>query len=177
MSGVLGDDKRTLMAPKFGGRLDGYDDYWHYRRYWRDDLDDFSRMQYLDIKTYLNDDILTKVDRASMAVSLEARVPLLDHELMELVFRFPSALRNRDHELKYLFKQALRPYLSQEILYRKKKGFSVPLYAWLKEAKAGDLQPLYDTGLVEPNRFRRKNFTGADLWPFVVMGKWLHAHG
>lgn len=91
-----------------------------------------SRIQYLDMKTYLPGDILTKVDRASMAHGLEVRVPLLDHHLLEWVSGLPPALLLRGGEGKYLFKRALQAHLPEEILYRKKMGFSVPLAAWFR---------------------------------------------
>ena len=77
-----------------------YDDYWAYRKFWREDLPLASRLQYLDLKTYLPDDILTKVDRASMIVALEARVPLLDHKLVEEVFSWPDRIRSDGRTLK-----------------------------------------------------------------------------
>ncbi|MDC8756861.1 XrtA/PEP-CTERM system amidotransferase [Janthinobacterium fluminis] len=94
--------------------------------------DALSQVQYLDLKTYLPGDILTKVDRASMAHALEVRVPLLDHQLVEWIAGLPSDLKLRGGEGKYLFKKALRPYLPDALLYRGKMGFSVPLAAWLR---------------------------------------------
>jgi asparagine synthase (glutamine-hydrolysing) len=84
------------------------------------------------MKTYLPGDILTKVDRASMAHSLEVRVPLLDHKLMEWVSGLPPEYKLNGREGKYLFKKALRPYLPDEILYRPKMGFAVPLASWFR---------------------------------------------
>ena len=89
-------------------------------------------MQYADFKTYLPGDILTKVDRASMANSLEVRVPLLDHTLVEWAARLPSDLKLHGREGKYVFKDALEPYVSKEILYRPKQGFAVPLATWFR---------------------------------------------
>lgn len=91
-----------------------------------------SLIQYLDLKTYLPGDILTKVDRASMAHGLEVRVPLLDHQLVEWMSNLPPDLKLRGGTGKYLFKQALRPFLPDDILYRPKMGFSVPLAIWLR---------------------------------------------
>ncbi|MFM9437817.1 asparagine synthase (glutamine-hydrolyzing), partial [Janthinobacterium sp. CG_23.3] len=115
--------------------------------------DPLSQVQYLDLKTYLPGDILTKVDRASMAHALEVRSPLLDHELVEWISGLPPRLKLRGGEGKYLLKKALRPYLSEQILYRKKMGFSVPLAAWLRgplreRLRARLLAPtLADTGM------------------------------
>jgi asparagine synthase (glutamine-hydrolysing) len=90
------------------------------------------RIQYADMKTYLPGDILTKVDRASMATSLEVRVPLLDHELLEWAATLPPAFRLRGREGKYLLKKAMEGRLPHEILYREKMGFSVPLANWFR---------------------------------------------
>ncbi len=94
--------------------------------------DHLSRIQYLDIKTYLCEDILTKVDRASMAVSLEVRCPLLDHVFMEYAARVPAGLKLNGGEGKHIFKKALEPHLPGEILYRRKRGFAVPILEWLR---------------------------------------------
>ena len=91
-----------------------------------------SALQHIDMATYLPGDILAKVDRTSMAVSLESRVPLLDHRLMELVATIPSSLKLRDGNGKYLLKRAMAADLPPEILTRKKMGFGVPLSAWLR---------------------------------------------
>lgn len=91
-----------------------------------------NRELYTDIKTYLVDDILTKVDRASMAVALEVRVPLLDHKFVEFMARIPANCKLRGGVGKYLFKSAFRETLGTEIVDRPKQGFSVPLGEWLK---------------------------------------------
>ena len=94
--------------------------------------DPLSQVQYADFKTYLPGDILTKVDRASMASSLEVRVPLLDHTLVEWAARLPSRLKLHGREGKHVFKAALEPHVPKEILYRPKQGFAVPLAAWFR---------------------------------------------
>jgi asparagine synthase (glutamine-hydrolysing) len=91
-----------------------------------------SLVQYLDMKTYLPGDILVKVDRASMAHALEVRVPLLDHRLVEWVSGLPADFKLRDREGKYLFKKALERYLPEDVLYRPKMGFAVPLARWFR---------------------------------------------
>ena len=88
---------------------------------------------YIDSKTYLPGDILTKVDRMSMAVSLEARVPLLDHKLIEFVTRIPAGLKMRGMETKHLFKQAIADLVPREILNRPKMGFGVPIQHWINQ--------------------------------------------
>ena len=94
--------------------------------------DPLALIQYLDLKTYLVGDINTKVDRASMAHSLEVREPLMDHPLVEWLATLPSDLKVRGQEGKYLFKKAMEPHLSDDILYRPKMGFSVPLARWFR---------------------------------------------
>jgi len=89
-------------------------------------------LQYIDVYTYLPGDILTKVDLTSMAVSLESRVPLLDHKLMEFVATIPSSLKLRNGTGKYLLKRAMATSLPVEILTRRKMGFGVPLAAWFR---------------------------------------------
>lgn len=97
------------------------------------DTDDpLSMIQYLDIKTYLPGDILTKVDRASMAHSLEVRVPLLDHELVGWIATLPSSYKLHNGEGKYVFKKSLEKDLPHDILYRPKMGFRVPLQSWFR---------------------------------------------
>lgn len=92
---------------------------------------------YIDSKTYLPGDILTKVDRASMAVSLEARVPLLDHKLIEFVTRIPAGLKMAGLETKHVFKQAISDLIPAEILNRPKQGFGVPIEQWINRQLRG----------------------------------------
>ena len=106
------------------------------------------RAQYADLKLYLPGDILTKVDRASMAVSLEAREPLLDHRLIEFAARLPENLRVRGTTGKWLMKQAMRPTLSRDILFRPKMGFVTPIAAWLRGPLAGAARAIADGGLL-----------------------------
>jgi asparagine synthase (glutamine-hydrolysing) len=94
--------------------------------------DPLSMVQYLDFKTYLPGDILTKVDRASMAHSLEVRVPILDHHFVEWASGVPSSLKLRGQEGKYIMKKALRQLLDDDILYRRKMGFGVPVAQWFR---------------------------------------------
>jgi asparagine synthase (glutamine-hydrolysing) len=107
--------------------------------------------QYADIKTYLVDDILTKVDRMSMAHSLEARVPFLDHRVVEFASGLPSGLKLKGMKTKYLLKQAMAGKLPREVLTRKKEGFSIPIKNWLKE----ELQPMMREVLA-PDRLDRE---------------------
>jgi asparagine synthase (glutamine-hydrolysing) len=126
--------KSTLFSGDAVRALNGYDSAdvlrYHYER--ADSTDPLSRIQYVDIKTYLVDDILTKVDRASMANSLEVRCPLLDHKLMELIAQIPSNLKLRNGRGKYIFKKALEGIVPSDTLYRPKKGFAVPVAEWFR---------------------------------------------
>ena len=95
------------------------------------DGDQIDNLLYLDSKTYLPGDILTKVDRMSMASSLEARSPLLDHKLIEYVTRIPSHLKLKGNQTKYIFKKAVSGFVPPEILHREKQGFGVPINEWI----------------------------------------------
>jgi asparagine synthase (glutamine-hydrolysing) len=90
-------------------------------------------MQYLDLHTYIVDDILTKVDRASMMNSLEVRVPLLDHKFAELTFKVPSNLKLKGSEQKYILKKTMAPMLPASILDHPKQGFAVPISIWFND--------------------------------------------
>jgi asparagine synthase (glutamine-hydrolysing) len=152
--------KSHLLSPAVWERLNGYDSAEvlrsHYDR--ADTPDPLSRLQYVDIKTYLVDDILVKVDRASMANSLEVRCPLLDHKLMELIARIPSSLKLHHGQGKYIFKKAMQRVLSAEILNRKKRGFAVPVAEWFR----GELKEFAYGALFSPkdDLLNRKFLTG-----------------
>lgn len=95
--------------------------------------DFITNLQNLDLQTYLVDDILTKVDRASMANSLEVRVPLLDHKFAELTFKIPNRMKLNGQTQKYIFKKAMVNYLTPNVIEHPKQGFSVPLSNWFKD--------------------------------------------
>lgn len=126
---------RRLLSTEFGDVAESAADPGAFARLGRQGSapDYVSALQQIDMSTYLPDDILTKVDRTSMAVSLEARVPLLDHVLMEYVATIPSALKLRDGVGKYLLKRVMADSLPDEVLTRRKMGFGVPLGRWLRE--------------------------------------------
>ena len=144
------------------------------------------RLLYLDSKTYLPGDILTKVDRMSMAVSLEARVPLLDHVLIEFVARMPSSWKMRGLESKFIFKEAVKGLVPEEILHRPKQGFGVPIGAWINDQlreriddtlsdprtrQRGFIRPEYvDVLRAEHNRGRRDHSPA--LWTVLMFELW-----
>src|SRR5207237_2472599 len=115
-------EKPFILSDDVKKALGCYDSTDVFREYYEKagTSDPLSRIQYVDIKTYLTDDILAKVDRASMANSLEVRCPLLDHKLMELTASMPSRLKLRGTTGKYIFKKAMEPFLPADIIYRKK---------------------------------------------------------
>jgi asparagine synthase (glutamine-hydrolysing) len=149
--------------------------------------DPLALIQYLDLKTYLVGDINTKVDRASMAHSLEVREPLMDHPLLEWLATLPSDLKVRGQEGKYLLKKAMEPLLPDDVLYRPKMGFSVPLARWfrgplkqrVRDAVLGER--LMDTGwfdrrylthLVEAHQAGTSDYS-APLWTLLMFEAFL----
>lgn len=127
-------------------------------------------MQYLDQVTYLPDDILTKVDRASMAVGLEARVPFLDHRLIEFAWALPSVYKVKGRKGKWLLKELVHRYVPKELMERPKQGFGIPLAEWLRG-------PLYEwaENLLSEKRLLAEGFFDATLvrskWEGFVEGK------
>ena len=151
-----------------------------------DSDDPVEKLLYLDSKTYLPSDILTKVDRMSMAWSLEARSPLLDHKLIEYVTRIPSNLKLKGNETKYIFKRAIRDLVPREILHREKQGFGVPINEWinqqLKQRIVSDLSdrrsiergyfdPKYVSLLLDEHARGRRDNSPA-LWTLWMLELW-----
>ena len=152
---IVRDDLRSaLFSNSLKAELGGYNAVELFRAHaGRAQVHDaLSMVQYLDLKTYLVGDINTKVDRASMAHSLEVREPLMDHPLVEWLASLPTELKVRGDEGKWLLKKAMGPHLPHDIMYRPKQGFSVPLARWfrgplrerVREAVLGG--PMGDTG-------------------------------
>lgn len=120
---------------------------------WADVPDLTHRMMYLDTMTYLPDDILNKVDRAAMGVSLETRVPLLDHRVLEFAWTLPLSMKVRGSQSKWLLRQVLYRHVPKDLIERPKMGFGIPLDAWLR----GPLK-VWAEGLLDPMRLDREGY-------------------
>jgi len=187
---VMSDALRAkLFSPAFRTGLQGYNAIEVMRGHAaKSPTDDpLSLIQYIDMKTYLPGDILTKVDRASMAHALEVRVPLLDHQLVEWISGLPADMKLKGGEGKYIFKKSLEAHLPHDILYRKKMGFSVPLASWFRGPLAQRVRDsllgplLADTGifnlaflreLVEHHQSGRRDYS-ASIWTLLMFEAFL----
>lgn len=148
--------------------------------------DYLTRIQYVDTKLYLSEDILTKVDRASMLCSLETRAPLLDHEVIELAARMPPSFKLNGGETKYILKKAMEGILPDEILYRRKMGFGVPLVHWFKKdlteyardlllSKQARERGLFNTAYVESmldTHQKKGRDLSARIWALLFFEEW-----
>lgn len=135
MGGFIKEEKKDL-AQKLS-IPDDYDDYWYFRKYYKQELSVYHRLRYLDFHTYLPDDILTKVDRVSMAVSLECRVPFLSKAIIEYVFTLPDSIVLYQNQLKGIMKAAFKDTIPNAITNRPKEGFNLPSGTWGKNIRAG----------------------------------------
>ena len=181
--------RQRLYSASFKRELQGYSALTVFREHARRAPTDHPLLlaQYLDLKTWLPGDILTKVDRASMAHSLEVRVPLLDHRLVEWASSLPPGLKLRGGIGKYIFKKALESDLPHDVLYRPKMGFSVPLSAWLRGplaqrtrkamltgaiAECGYFEPATLDRLVQQHMAGRRDHS-ATLWKLLMLDAFL----
>lgn len=185
------DDKNGLYSDEFKRQLGGIEDVFSLSPF----REVFSRLPefdaingelYLDLVTYLPDDIMVKVDRMSMAPSLEAREPLLDHQLVEFAFSLPGSLKLHGLETKWIFKKTMERLLPRETIYRPKEGFSIPIKHWLRhelrdllldtlsERRVKDSK-LFNYGLIKrminAHLAGRKNFSH-QLWALLVFEIW-----
>jgi asparagine synthase (glutamine-hydrolysing) len=182
------EEKATLFSPEFRGQLNGHDPFHGFARHFERvrGLDPLSQLLYVDLKTWLANDILMKVDRMSMANSLEVRCPLLDHKVIEFAATVPPGLKFNGGVSKYLLKRHLEGRVPRSVIYRRKRGFEIPLAQWLR----GDLREVAEDlllsprglgrGYVRPDRVRdlwRHHQRGvrdhsAQLWALMVLELW-----
>ncbi len=185
-------EKGLLYSPALGEALADQDPYGFIRQAFAacDSPEPLDQQEYVDIVTYLADDIMVKVDRMSMAVSLEARAPFLDYRLVEFCASLPPHLRLNGKRSKYILKRAFRGILPDEILDRRKEGFSIPIKSWMK----GELKPmlldflspsaLAATGWFEPAHVQRligEHLDGREnhshrLWALLMFQMWHHQY-
>lgn len=187
VSGINEADKARLLAADVRAALGDYETVALFEQLYHaaDGPDSLARIQYIDFKTYLPDDILAKVDRASMAVSLEVRCPILDHHVVEYAAGLPSQLKLRGTSTKLIFKEAIRGLLPEGIVSRGKMGFAVPIGSWLRR----ELQPLLSEYVLQSGK-RHDFFDGAtvhklwrehqsglrerttELWGILIFNMW-----
>lgn len=187
---IMTDKERwALYSPDMRQKLGGYNGVEVLRHHMARAPSEhpLERIQYADFKTYLPGDILTKVDRASMANSLEVRVPMLDHQFLEWATGLPAGLKLRAREGKYILKKSLERFVPNDVMYREKMGFSVPLAEWFRgplRAKLDDVltsPTLADTGIFDIRNIRamvnahhsgRRDHSAA-LWSLVMFESFL----
>lgn len=162
------EDRAALYQPALRTALDGATPAsvieGHFRQ--ATQADSLARQQYVDIKTYLVDNILTKVDRMSMATSIEARVPLLDHRIVEFAVNLPRRMKLRRGQTKVILRQVMADRLPKVVLKRPKQGFSIPMKHWLR----GPLRPLM-AGLLSGDCVRRRGYFRPEC-----IARWVSEH-
>ena len=189
VSRIRSDERQELYQPGFKSRLNGYTALEVFRGHSASFAgeDPLSLIQHLDYETYLPGDINTKVDRASMANSLEVREPFMDHHLVEWAARLPSQLKIHGGQGKYLVKNAFSKRLPHSILFRPKQGFVVPLKHWMKESLGQQLEPALlasDSKLryfLAPEKIRAtlashrsgRTDDASKLWSILVLSRFL----
>ena len=184
-------DKNSLYTPEFQKELNGVKSLYNIKPFYdlfnaSDFFDPLNREFYLDLKTYLVDDILVKVDRMSMATSLETRVPILDHKIVEFAYSLPGHLKLNGLSTKWLFKKTMERLLPPQNIYRKKEGFSIPIKHWLRTdlkdllcdylngqriRKAGLFQFEFIEKMIDQHLKQRENFSH-QLWALLVFEIW-----
>lgn len=171
------DDRKHLYRPHLYRSLNGNAATTVLERYFQQaaHLDPLAQQQYVDIKTYLVDDILTKVDRMSMAVSLEVRVPLLDHRIVEFALALPASQKLQRGQTKLILRRAMQGILPDAVLQKPKEGFSIPLKQWL----CGPLRPMM-ADLLSADSVRRRDYfvpqTVAQWMAEHLEGRANHSH-
>jgi len=178
----------AIIEDEFRKKLNGYQSKSVLRKHYdKSDSDHYlDKVLYTEIKTFLPDDYLVKTDRASMANSLEVRVPLLDHKFMEFAAKIPAELKLKNLVTKYIFKKSLENILPREILYRKKQGFEIPVSSWIRS----DLKNIFQETIFSKNsllssivkkvyleKIWNQHQTGIkdygnNLWLFFILETW-----
>jgi len=182
------DEKAALLSPEVQGQLRGPEPFTAFSRHFERTrgLDDLSRLLYVDLKTWLANDMLVKVDRMSMAHGLEIRSPLLDQRVIEFAATVPSDLKYRGRTSKYLLKRYLEGRVPQSAIYRPKQGFEIPLARWLRSDLRDLAQDLLfaprslGRGFIRPERLRalwRRHQGGIgnhapQLWSVMMLELW-----
>jgi len=181
-------DKRTLLTDEFRRTLGGYTPFPGFRRHFDRvrGLDHLNRILYVDLKTYLANDILVKVDRMAMANSLEVRSPLLDHKIIEFAATLPPDMKYRGRTSKYLLKRYAERRAPASVIHRPKMGFSIPLGSWLRaelRSTAEDLllsERALARGYFNPDQVRalwtrhqqRQREHHQHIWALMVLELW-----
>jgi asparagine synthase (glutamine-hydrolysing) len=182
-------EKRGMYSEKFSAQLNGADTHKIYEKYYKNlppQIDPLNKVSYLDLKTHLGDILMRDVDVMSMAFSLETRVPLIDHKLVEFASAIPASLKLKNGVSKYIFIESIRDLLPAEVVARKKLGFNFPFAIWLRQ----ELYPLVDFVLSKEvveergffrydevkklkHTFRGSNITYRRVWGLVLLELWL----
>jgi asparagine synthase (glutamine-hydrolysing) len=172
------EQKRALIGPLLD--REAYDDLWFFRRHWREELPALKRLQWADLHTFLPGDLLARVDRASMAHSLELRPPLLDHELVELALSMDDRLL-LDPDTgtgKRVVRRLMAERVPPGIFDRPKRGFNLPIRRWVarRPRLLGDaLDRLAEAGIIR--RPRALGFTGEQAWALLTLDRWMTSSG
>lgn len=184
---ISDSDLDSLLSEPLRTLCRGYDPAEHTLKYWNrlQGADHLTRMLYTDIKTYLPGDILVKVDRMSMAHSLEVRAPLLDYRVVEFAASLPSSLKIRGNDKKRLLKNAFEPYLPSRIINRRKHGFTVPLDDWFRRdlmilgekylLNSASLAEFFNASRIQEiwkEHQERKANHGTLLWSLISFSLW-----
>jgi len=182
---IFTDEVLDELAP-----IDPYDFIHEYSRH-AEGLHDITRTGYIDVKSYLTDDILVKVDRMTMAASLEARVPFLDHRIVEFCYSLPPSFKMKGYKTKYLLQKTFWDLLPSEVQRRDKQGFSIPIKNWIR----GELKPMMmdllsehrirQQGLFRPETVQQwiqEHLEGSEnhshrLWALMVFQQWQEIYG
>jgi asparagine synthase (glutamine-hydrolysing) len=170
--------KRALLGSLLAE--DGYDDLWFFRAHWREDLEPLKRLQWTDLHTYLAGDLLTRVDRASMAHSLEMRPPLLDHQLVEFALSLESSLLldPDSGRGKLVVRRLMEERLPRGLFEQPKRGFNLPIRRWVArrpELLRGALDRLAEADVIR--RPRLFGVTNEQAWTLLTLDRWMTTSG